>query len=217
MSEWQIHDSVVPYNEYAYHTPMDVYPGDPRVLLPRGTGSCKTYSIVGVELEHTHGALYFSSRMLAGGMGAWDFSWTTTVVALSSSNDLLLRIFADEKFGTALRVIDGYLQRLDILTGWVPLAPFPPIPADTHTRTTEFRCLLANGWCRVHVNGQTHTIDYHEPFSLFDKVTVQLVHTQGGGGGGQSGNKYYGRAIQVSDIAVVSAPANKYIPYPFED
>lgn len=216
-SEWQVHTGQVPYPVYPYHESLSAYDGDPRVLVPRGVGTCKTYSLVGVAMEYTHGRLYFKSRMLSGAssMGAWDLSWTTTVTAETHSNDLLLHIYAEEKFGTAIRVLSGVLHRLDLATGWVPLAPWPAIPGDTHTLRTEFRCLIAGSWCRLHVNGQTHTIDYHKGFTMNDLTTVELVHTQGPGGTPINGVQH-GRVIQVSDIAVVSAPANKNIPYPWD-
>lgn len=215
-SAWQVHTDIVPYQQYPYHAVHDTHPNDQRVLLPRGTGNCTTYSIVGANWENTSGALYFTSRMLAGGGGAWDISWTTTVVAPQWSMDLVLHIYSDKGYGVALRVFGGYLHYTDLTAGWIQLAPWPSQPQDTYTRTVEFHCLLANSWCRVHVNGTTHTLEYRDAFSTFDRVTVELVHTHGGGGGTVAGINY-GRAIQVSDIAVVAAPANKHIPYPFED
>lgn len=217
-SEWQVHTDVVPYKKYPWHTALSTHPDDQRVLLPRGTGNCKTYSLVGVDMEHTGGRLYFNSRMFAsppGSLGAWDLSWATTVTTLGGSGALLLRVNSGSKFGTVLRVLGGVLHRLDLATGWVPLAPWPSVPTDTHTLRSEFRVLLAKDWCRVNVHGQTHTIDYRDGFAPHDLVTVELVHTQGEGGTAVGGVSY-GRTIQVSDIAVVSAPANKFVDYPWD-
>ena len=32
-SQWQVHNEPVAYQKYPYHTPLNVYAGDPRVLL----------------------------------------------------------------------------------------------------------------------------------------------------------------------------------------
>lgn len=219
--EWQVHTDVVPYKEYPWHPAYNTHPGDPRVLLPRGTGNCKTYSLISVRYEGHGGELYFRSRMLAsppGSLGAWDFSWTTTIVSPGgNSNDILLNIWADERRGVVLKAFDGYLHFSNSTPNWVPLAPWPALPQGEYTRTVEFRCLLARSWCRVHVNGATHTLDYGDTFPPFARVTVALVGTRGIAGAFRDVVPEYGRSIQVSDIAVVAAPANKHIPYPFED
>lgn len=218
-SEWQVHTDVVPYKEYPWHTAGSTHPDDQRVLLPRGTGNCKTYSLVGVDMEHASGVLYFKSRMFAsppGSLGAWDLSWTTTIVTSGgNSNDLLLNIWSDDGYGIGLRAFSGYLHYAGVRNGWVPLATWPTLPHGEYTRTVEFRCLLASSWCRVHVNGSTHTLDYGDAFKPGSIVTVELVRTNGPSGGTVSG-VHYGRTIQVSDIAVVSAPANKFIDYPWD-
>jgi len=213
-SVWQVHDDAVPYPAYPYHSVLDAYQGDTRVLQPRGAGNCRTYSLCGVATEYTGGRLYFQSRMFAsppGSLGAWDITWATTLNGTTSTTDLLLQVWSSSGFGCVLCNFGGYLCRLtNFAEGWVQLAPFQVIPAN-HTLRLDFSCLLASSWCRVHVLGQTFTVDYATAFNPFDLVTVELVNTQGPLGGAG-----YGRTIQVSDIAIMSAPANKFITYPFE-
>lgn len=217
-SVWQVHNDAVPYQTYPYHSVDDAYPGDQRLLQPRGLGNCQTYSLCGVDFEYTGGRLYFQSRLFAsppGSLGAWDFSWSTTLTALTSTNDNLLFIWSNKGHGCVLRNIGGYLCRLtNFAEGWVQLMPFPAMPPG-HVLRLDFQCLVAPSWCKVHLNGQTFTLDYGTPFSAFDLVTVELVNTNGETGG-TVGGQSYGRIVQVSDIAIMSAPANKFTTYPFE-
>lgn len=239
-TEWQVHTEPVAYPEYVYmeRGPFrSVFPGDPRVLQPQGVGNCKTYSLVRAANQFEWGRLYFKSRLFASApdsaQGAWDFTWSTTLrgaapgdmppLEYPADNGLtighLFNVYVEEqpsgKIGTYVVMRYGthpttgqpcfniYSEQLYVPR--VYLCSVPLFPTDTHTIRLDFRLLLDKDWCKLAFNGQVFTIDYLDAFSAFDLVMVDLWTVRAGH-----------PTVQISDIAITSAPANKFATYPFE-